>query len=106
LQHALGLLRDVPGIKILNSCVIRQYIGGKDLPGGHLEVAVERRSYNDEDTAEDQPIRIGGNHTQDPLRLTVSATGLGLTGYQVATYLEEEHGVVAELCTSKVVECQ
>lgn len=40
----------------------------------------------------------------DPLRITVGVWGLGMTGFEVAEQLEQCHGVVVELATSKVWE--
>ena len=39
---------------------------------------------------------------QDPLRLTLRVTGLGLSGFEAATRLEQEHSVVVELATAQV----
>ena len=38
----------------------------------------------------------------DPLRITVAVTGLGLSGFQVGSMLEQQHGVVMELATQQV----
>lgn len=38
----------------------------------------------------------------DPLRITVAVNGLGLTGFQCGTILEEQFGVVMELATQQV----
>lgn len=38
----------------------------------------------------------------DPLRITVGVWGLGMTGFEVSEQLEQCHGVVVELATSKV----
>lgn len=38
----------------------------------------------------------------DPLRLVMNTQGLGLSGYDAAAWLEQQHGVVPELATNKV----
>lgn len=38
----------------------------------------------------------------DPLRLVVNVQELGVSGYDAAAWLEEQHGVVPELATQKV----
>ncbi|GAX84294.1 hypothetical protein CEUSTIGMA_g11716.t1 [Chlamydomonas eustigma] len=101
-QHALGLLKDVPGINILNSHFIDAYIRG-DTDSSYNNELMYNATNTDEVPVVDPVRSPRGNHTQDPLRITVSVTQLGLTGYEAAAYLEEEHGVVAELSTSKVV---
>lgn len=39
----------------------------------------------------------------DPLRVVLNVQGLGLTGYNAAAWLEEQHGIVPELATNKLV---
>ncbi len=44
----------------------------------------------------------GAAHASDPLRFTVCVKGLGLTGYDAADILDEQHGVVSELSNHQV----
>jgi arginine/lysine/ornithine decarboxylase len=39
----------------------------------------------------------------DPLRVVLNVQGLGLTGFDAAAWLEEQHGVVPELATNRLV---
>lgn len=38
----------------------------------------------------------------DPLRLTLCVYGLGMSGYEAAESLEQQHGIVPELATHTV----
>lgn len=38
----------------------------------------------------------------DPLRLVLNTQGLGLSGYDAAAWLEQQHGIVPELATNRV----
>jgi arginine/lysine/ornithine decarboxylase len=38
----------------------------------------------------------------DPLRLVLNTQGLGISGYDAAAWLEQQHGIVPELATNKV----
>jgi hypothetical protein len=38
----------------------------------------------------------------DPLRITLNIQGLGMTGFDTAARLDQEHQVVVELATAKV----
>lgn len=45
---------------------------------------------------------VGSVAAFDPLRLVVNASGLGVTGFEAAEWLESRHGIVPELATVKV----